>query len=380
MSELRVELKGLLGDFRLDIAELLSAQGITAVFGPSGAGKSTLLRGIAGLEPGLRGRVMFRDECWLDSSRGIFVPPHKRGVGFVFQDARLFAFRSVAGNLRYAQRRAPPGHGPGMNDVVNIFDLGALLDRATGELSGGERQRVAIARALLARPRLLLMDEPFSANDVARREELLPYVRALADRFEVPVLYVSHSVEEVAFLADRMLVLRQGSVHARGPVDEVLERLGSDLPDGPFEAGVLLHGSVRAHDDRYCLTSVQVGAEVFVVPRLEHPLGAAVRLRIRARDVSIAVQEPIGLSIRNVLPARVIAVVADRDGPYAELTLRVDSSRLRARITRAALDDLGIVSGSAVHVLVKSVTIDEGAGDRASSLAPTTASHPTPVR
>ncbi|MEN9806726.1 MAG: molybdenum transporter ATP-binding protein [Pseudomonadota bacterium] len=358
MSELHVELRGALGDFRLDVSESLPAAGITAIFGPSGAGKSTLLRGIAGLAPDLHGRIVFREQCWLDSERGIFVPPHRRGVGFVFQDARLFAFRSVLGNLRYALRRAPPGPGLGVDDVVSALDLGSLLKRATGELSGGERQRVAIARALLARPRLLLMDEPFSANDVSRRNELLPYVRALAERFDVPVLYVSHAVEEVAYLADRMVVLRRGVVHARGAVDEVLERLGGDLPDGPFEAGVLLHGMVRDHDDRYCLTSVAVGAQTLVVPRLEVPVGAAVRLRVRARDVSIAAVAPVGLSIRNVLPAEVIAVAADIEGPYAELTLLAGNMRLRARITRAALDDLAVATGSTVHALIKSVTIE----------------------
>jgi molybdate transport system ATP-binding protein len=358
VSELQLELQGALGDFRLDIAESLPAAGITAIFGPSGAGKSTLLRGIAGLEPDLRGRIFFREECWLDAARGVFVPPHRRGVGFVFQDARLFAFRSVLGNLRYALRRAPPGPGPSLDDIVSAFDLAPLLERGTGALSGGERQRVAIARALLARPRLLLMDEPFSANDVSRRSELLPYVRTLADRFDVPVLYVSHAVEEVAYLADRVVVLRGGVVHTRGAVDDVLERLGGDLPGGHFEAGVLLHGTVRDHDDRYYLTSVAVGAQTLVVPRLELAVGAAVRLRVRSRDVSIAAAAPVGLSIRNVLPAEVIAIAADVAGPYAELTLLAGSMRLRARITRAALDDLALANGSSVHALIKSVTIE----------------------
>lgn len=346
--------------FELAVSHAIALDGITAVFGASGSGKSSLLRVLAGLEPGARGHVRFAGEAWLDTTRGVFLAPHRRGVGFVFQDARLLPFLSVAGNLRYAQRRAPAAHGAAsFDEVVAAFDIESLLGRACGSLSGGERQRVAIARALLTRPRLLLMDEPLSANDVLRKADLLPYVRQLPARFGVPVIYVSHSIDEVAYLANSVLVLGGGRKVAAGAVTDVLESLDLGFDGGRFEAGVLLSGTVERHDPAFQLSHVAVDGTPIVLPRLDLAPGERVRLRVRARDVALAVRRPEGISIRNVLEGQVVALREDRATAYAEALVRVGGTRIRARVTRAAVAELGLREGGAVFVLIKSVTIDD---------------------
>ena len=358
-SDLDIELSVALGHFQLEVAERVPFAGITGVFGPSASGKSTLLRALAGFQPA-RGRIVIAGETWLDTARGIAVAPFRRRAGFLFQDARLFAHLDVAGNLRYAARRggdADPAIS--FDDVVGAFDLEPLLPRRVEALSGGERQRVALARTLLTRPTLLLLDEPLAALDLYRKAEILPYLESLSSRFHVPTLYVSHAIDEVARLADRTLVLTDGRVRAFGPTPAVLERLDVQSIAGPLEASVVIEARVTGHDTGYRLTRLDVGGETISLPEASHlDVGATARLRIRARDVAVATTRPGGLSIRNVLEGTVAELVADSDSPFAEVLVDVGGQHLRARITRAAADELALEEGQAIYALVKSVSLD----------------------
>ena len=299
-------------------------------------------------------------ETWLDSVRGIALAPFRRRVGFLFQDARLFAHLDVAGNLGYAARRAGEADPAiSLDDVVGAFDLAPLLPRRVDALSGGERQRVALARTLLTRPTLLLLDEPLAALDLYRKAEILPYLESLSSRFHVPTLYVSHAIDEVARLADRTLVLTDGRVRAFGPTPAVLERLDVQSIAGPLEASVVIEARVTGHDTEYRLTRLDVGGETISLPDVAHlETGATARLRIRARDVAVATTRPGNLSIRNVLEGTVAELVTDPDSPFAEVLVDVGGQHLRARITRAAADELGLEEGQPVYALVKSVSLD----------------------
>ncbi len=342
--------------FRLEVAHEFELGGITALFGASGAGKSLLLRVIAGLETGASGEVSFDGEPW---QGGRFVPTAKRGVGFVFQDARLFEHLDVAGNLRFAARRSG---SEGFDSVVKTLDLQPLLGRRAATLSGGEKQRVAIGRTLLASPRLLLMDEPLSALDHARKTQLLPYIARLPEVFGLPVIYVTHSVEEVTRLADRMVVLASGKVLAAGGVAETLARLDIAEASGKFEAGSVVQATVTGQDERFRLTELSVAGQALSMPASAVEVGANLRLRIRARDVAIAMARPEGLSIRNVLEGRILEVSQEAKTAFAELLLDIgDGQRLRARITRASVAELGLTEGTPVFALLKSVSFDRRA-------------------
>jgi molybdate transport system ATP-binding protein len=360
MSALEFDIRIRIDRFHLELAGAFALDGITAVFGPSGSGKSTLLRVLSGLERGASGRIAFRDETWLDTAARVFVEPHRRGVGYVFQDAQLLPFLSVAGNLRYAERRARRIPSDiRLDDVVGAFDLGALMAREPASLSGGERQRVAIARAVLTRPRLLLMDEPLSANDIARKADLLPYVRSLPAAFDVPVVYVSHAVDEVAYLADRLVVIGGGREIASGPVDTVLERLDLAEVTGPFEAGAVLTGRVARHDPAFRLTYVEHGEQAFVVPHVDADVGESLRLRVRARDVALATRRPENTSIRNVLAGTLIELVEDPATAFAEALVDIGPGHVRSRLTRASVAELGLAPGCTVYALIKSVSVDD---------------------
>ncbi len=351
---LELDIQAQLGAFDLEATVALPLDGITAVFGPSGGGKTTLLRTIAGFECA-RGRIALRGEHWLDSSRRIDVPPHRRPVGCVFQDARLFGHLPVRGNLHYAARRAPHG-GASLDEVVAAFDLESLLSRPVAALSGGERQRVALARTLLTNARLLLLDEPMSALDTERKANILSYLETLS----VPMLYVSHAVDEVALLADRTLVLADGRVRAFGATKEILERLDIQSITGRFEAGALVQARVVAHDPIYQLTILDVGGQRIVMPMSTRlAAGGFARVRIRARDVALATVRPQALSIRNVLSGKLVDLVREEDSPFAEALVEIGDQRLRARITRAAADDLGLSVGQSIYALVKSATFDQ---------------------
>ncbi len=354
---LHIDMQVTAGEFRLSVTETLPMDGCTAVFGPSGAGKSTLLRGLAGFQFAT-GRIQCEETVWLDSSRGTDMPSHTRRLGYVFQQGQLFPHLNVEGNLRYAQRRASAAASMQWDRVVKALELDAMLARKVQTLSGGERQRVALGRALLSAPRLLLLDEPLSALDNQRKAEILPFLERAKDEFRLPMLYVSHSLDEVTRLADRVLVLAGGEVKALGETVAILERLDVQSLTGTFEAGAIVTATVFGHDQTRLLTSLRFGDAVITMPLLLHiSPGQSVRLRIRSRDVAIALQRPEGISIRNVVAARILDVVSDPASPYSEVLLETGSEHLRARITRAAAEDLDLNPGLRVYALIKSVAL-----------------------
>ncbi|MEX2518772.1 MAG: molybdenum ABC transporter ATP-binding protein [Paracoccaceae bacterium] len=340
--------------FTLDLAAEVATAGVTALFGPSGCGKTTALRVIAGLEPGVEGRVCFDDETW--QGEGAFIPAHKRGVGYVFQDARLFENLTVDGNLRYAETRAcRAGRRPDREAVIAALGLSLLLPRRPAGLSGGERQRVAIGRALLTAPRLLLLDEPLAALDDARKEEVMPYLEALPETTGAPILLVTHSLSEVARLANRIVVMRDGRALRAGPLDELLSDPRFAPVIGPALAGAILTGRVAAiHDDG--LTELDLAPGRVFLPTLAAPIGAEVRFRIRADDVILATGPVSGLSALNILQG-VVEEIHLGGGPGAMVALRVGEQKLLARITRRSLAALGLKPGSACAAVVKSVAV-----------------------
>jgi molybdate transport system ATP-binding protein len=341
--------------FTLAVRHTQPLEGITALFGPSGSGKTTLLRVLAGLERA-RGRVTFDGNLWQDDRH--WVPAHRRGIGYVFQDGRLFPHLTVRDNLVFAAQRAAqraPARTIRLDAAVAALDLAALLARRPGSLSGGEQQRVAIARALLTTPRLLLMDEPLSSLDVGRKREILPLIEELPRTFGVPVLYVTHNVDEVARLASRALLLAAGRIAAHGTVTEVFERLDLESYTGGLEAGAVLRA--RVVEQRDGLATLAVGAQRLRVPMGDAPPGALRPLRIHARDVAIATERPRQLSIRNVLTATILRIDGAASG-NVDLLLDVDGEHLRSRITRDACDELGLETGQNVFALIKSVALE----------------------
>lgn len=345
------------GGFSLDVDLHLCGRGVTAIFGPSGSGKTSLLRCIAGLEAQAAGRIEVDGECWLDSARGLFVPPHRRAVGYVFQDANLFSHLSVRRNLEFGIKRVPVrSRRVAWDQAVQLLDLDALLERAPDRLSGGERQRVAIARALLTSPRLLLMDEPLAALDAQRKAEILPYLERLHEQLDIATFYVSHAPDEVARLADHLVLLRDGAVLAHGELGETLARL--DLPTAfGDEAGVVIESEIIEHDPHYHLTRLGfVGGEVLVGLRHE-PVGHRLRFRVHARDVSLALERAQGTSISNLLPVRV-AQLAEADTP-AHVLVRLDAqgTAVLARITRRSADQLAVAPGKQLWAQIKSVAL-----------------------
>lgn len=359
-ASLDLDIRMPLAGFALQVHEAVPLRGITAILGPSGSGKSTLLRIIAGLEPGATGRVAAFGETWQDvAPEGMrFVPPHRRGVGMVFQDTRLFPHLTVAGNLRYAATRARGLGGPEETDIVARFDLGPLLDRRPARLSGGERSRVAIARALLAAPRLLLMDEPLASLDEARKGEILPYLERLRDNARVPVIYVSHAMAEVARLADHIVVLQDGAVRASRPAAELLADPAAVPIIGPREAGAILSARVVAQDDDGLTRLAVSGGELFL-PHIAAPVGAHLRVRIPAQDVLIALDRPQGISALNILPGTIVAV-KDGAGPGAVVQIRCGEELILARLTRRSSAALALAPGMACYAIVKSVAVAQG--------------------
>ena len=368
MSLLHLDIRRDWPGFALDLQADLPMQGVTAIFGPSGCGKSTALRVIAGLERGATGSVRFGEETWQGKDR--FTAPHKRGIGMVFQDARLFPHLSVQGNLAYAARRATgAGLAPDMGAAIAALDLAPLLPRRAPALSGGERQRVAIARALLTCPRLLLMDEPLSALDEARKSEILPYLERLRDAGGPPVLYVSHSMTEVARLADRVLVLKAGRNAGLGPLDKVLSDPAAMHLLGQREMGALLEARVRQHHADG-LTELTHPAGPILLPRIDAAPGHVLRVRVLAHDVILSHEAPRGLSALNVLRGEISALrTGDGPGAAVQITL-TGGDRLLARITRRSAESMGLATGQPIHAVLKSVAVaqaDIGAGHAAPS-------------
>ena len=356
MSRLALDVTLVRAGFELAVKHDVEIAGITALFGPSAAGKTTLLRVIAGLEDDARGLVEFDGTTWQRGDRR--VAAHLRGIGYVFQDGRLFAHLTVEGNLRFALRHAArrgEARPVELAAVVEELDLGALLPRRPASLSGGEQQRVAIGRALLTSPRLLLMDEPLSSLDVGRKREIVPLIERLPRTFGVPVLYVTHNVDEVARLATDMLLLRAGRIAAFGRVADVLERLDLEDLGGAPDAGAVLH--VRIEAGRGGAAALRLREQTLHVPATHAASGTPLRIRIHARDVALATERPRGLSIRNVLEARILRVDADEPA-HADVLLEVDGQHLRSRITREALEELGLAAGQPVFALIKSVALE----------------------
>lgn len=357
MEGLRVDVRLDFPGFSLEVDHVFPRQGVTALFGASGSGKTSLLRTIAGLERTASGRVLFEDETW--QAKADFRAPHLRDVGYVFQEPRLFPHLTVAGNLNFAERRSrSPESLFGLDEVVRALDLQGLLHRSPVSLSGGEARRVSMGRALLSRPRLLLMDEPLTGLDAERRNEILPFVELLAGRFSVPIIYVSHAIEEVARLAEHMLVLSEGRVVAHGAVQEVLERIDLGPVTGRFEAGAVLSATVLGHDETFQLTHIETSGQSLSIPRAQVAPGSELRLRVRARDVSLAVKYPEGLSIRNVLKGTVADISEEPETAFAEVAVKLPMGTLRARITRASVHDLSLCPGTAVYALIKSIAFD----------------------
>jgi len=341
--------------FTLDVALQLPSRGVSALFGPSGCGKTTVLRALAGLERAA-GRVALNDELWQDDARRHFVPTHRRAIGYVIQEAALFPHLDVRGNLDYARRRGGTTRVP-LDPLVDLLGIGRLMERRPDTLSGGERQRVAIARALAAAPRLLLMDEPLAALDAARKAEVLPYLERLHRELALPIVYVSHAIDEVARLAHTLVLLEQGRVTASGPVGEVLSRL--DLPTARGEgAGVVLDAVLAERDAPWQLVRLQVDAQFSVWARDPgFELGRALRVRLLARDLSLTREAQQGTSIGNQLSGTVEAIADDEHPALALVRVRVGASPVVARLTRRSAHALGLQAGMPVWVQVKTVAL-----------------------
>jgi molybdate transport system ATP-binding protein len=343
--------------FSLDVDLRIPATGVTALYGPSGSGKTTLLRCVAGLERAASGVLALGDEIWQDQTQ--FLPTHRRALGYVFQDAALFPHLSVQENLEFGLRRIAAGdRRVSLDEAVDLLGIRSLLSRRPERLSGGERQRVAIARALAVSPRLLLLDEPLAALDLARKREILPYLQRLHETLQIPVLYVTHSPDEVARLADHLVVLNQGRVLASGPVATVMSRL--DLPGShEDDAGVVLEATVAGRDAEWHLLRVEVPGGSLWVQDNGVAIGRRLRLRVLARDVSLALSRADDVSFLNLLPATVTAIAASAH-PAARLAqIDVGGTLLLARLTARSVHALDLQPGKQVWAQLKSVAVIE---------------------
>ncbi len=344
------------GVFALSVDESLPARGITGIFGRSGAGKTTILRCIAGLDLPRSGRVVVGDETWLDTSTGEARPVNERAVGYVFQEPRLFPHLTVQGNLGFARRRKGKRLLPfDERDLIALLEIGGLLARRPGSLSGGEAQRVAIARALLGAPRLLLMDEPLSALDDELKQEILPFLERLRDELSVPAIYVSHDIDELSRLCDRLLVLDRGKVQSSGELQSVLT--GIDVPLlGGREAGSVIETVVTSIDTEDGLSTLGFDGGELLVPGVSAEVGSQLRVRVRASDVSLCRIRPEQTSVLNILDATVDAIKAG-EGATVLLRLAIGDQHILARITRRSLRALAIREGDAILAQLKSVTV-----------------------
>lgn len=343
--------------FELNAEMDVPAQGVTVIFGRSGSGKTTLLRCMAGLNRAPNGFFQVGEAVWQDEASNLFVPVHRRPIGLVFQDARLFPHLSVRGNLDYGYRRVPEnGRRVGFDRIVELLELASLLDRRPGNLSGGEQQRVAIGRALLTSPRLLLMDEPLANLDAQRKQEILPFLSKLRNELDIPIVYVSHSIEEILQLVDTLVLLHEGRVTASGPAERVLAELPPGARHEPGLAGTLLDTVVADHDDAFALTRVRYGDQYLYLPRQPAAAGRPLRLHILARDVSLVVSPAeIRTSVLNVLKATVTQILeSDPAGHAVDIKLDIGQPLL-ATITRKSLSRLGLKPGQTVYAHIKAV-------------------------
>lgn len=343
------------GDFKLNVAFSVEPRGVFALFGPSGAGKTSVIHMIAGLKRPDQGRVILNGVVFSDTARGIFLPPHLRHVGVVFQSCLLFPHLNVRGNLRYGAGRNPAGATISFDHVVEVLGIADLLQRPVHALSGGEQQRVALGRALLSRPRLLLMDEPLASLDMARRGEVMKLIEQVRDQFAIPMIYVSHSAEEILRLADHMAVIAAGSVAAIGAPEDVFSR--PDLPalSGQPDAGAAIFATVSRHDPEYGLSALSFAGGELWTPQAPLPAGGRLRLRILARDVTLSLSHPADSSVLNIFPG-VITGIGKPHGPYVEVQVDIGAPIL-ARLTVKSLQRLALAPGRQVFAMIKAVAI-----------------------
>jgi molybdate transport system ATP-binding protein len=345
--------------FSLDVDLNLPGRGVTALYGHSGSGKTTCLRCIAGLERAEQGFIRINDEIWQDSANGILVPPHKRALGYVFQEASLFPHLSVLANLQFGLKRiARSQRRVDMAQATELLGIGHLLERHPQHLSGGERQRVGIARALLTSPKLLLMDEPLAALDSQRKSEILPYLQRLHDELDIPLLYVSHAQDEVARLADYLVLLSEGKALASGPIGETLARLDLPMAMGD-DAGVIIEGQVSAYDAEYQLLSLQLPATDMSIRVTHAPMavGQALRCKVHARDISLTLHNSEVSSILNRLPVTVVSEQSADNAAHVLIRLDAGGTPLLARITRYSRDQLGVHPGQSLWAQIKAVAV-----------------------
>lgn len=348
-------------DFELKVNLRLPAQGITVLFGASGSGKTSLLRCVAGLDRAHQARVVVGGAVWQDDAAGVFVPVHQRPLGYVFQEASLFEHLDVQGNLHFGMKRSLGTRSKAqaqadLQGVVELLGLGHLLSRRPAQLSGGERQRVGLARALATAPKLLLLDEPMAALDAARRHEILPWLERLRDELSIPMLYVTHSAEELVRLAKHLVVLDQGRVRAHGALEQVLSAIEPAVVVGE-DAGAVLHAVVEERSEKWQLVRASFDGGEFWLRDGGWPLGASLRVRVLASDVGLAIERPERTSIQNHLHGVIEAYALDVHPSQVVLRLRCGSTLLLARITRRAMDTLRLEVGQAVWLQVKSVAV-----------------------
>ena len=345
--------------FALDVTLDLPGRGVTALYGPSGSGKTSCLRVFAGLtrtDPTYKATLRINGEVWQDDQRRLFVPAHQRALGYVFQDAKLFAHLNVAQNIGFGRARiAPQDQRVSVDQAVALLGIGPLMQRAPETLSGGERQRVAIARALATSPRLLLMDEPLAALDARRKAELLPYLERLHTELDIPVVYVSHAIDEVARLADHLVLLEAGRVLASGPTPELLVRLDLPLAHGDT-AGAVITATVQSHHPDDHLTTVHFDGGSLLIPQQNAGTGQTLRIRVQARDVSLTLTRQTGSSILNILPATVTALSTDSPGQNM-VSLDIGGTPLLARITQRSAKAMELKPGLALFAQIKGAAI-----------------------
>lgn len=355
---IKIELQLGFENFDLDIDLNLADKGVSTLFGPSGAGKSSVLRCIAGLERRAQGIVQIGEEIWQDDKKGIFLPTHKRSLGYVFQEPRLFAHLNVQQNLEFGYKRTTANERYlKFNDVVDLLGIEHLLARKPQKLSGGEQQRVSIGRALLASPKLLLMDEPLAALDVARKQEVLPFIRVLHDELDIPVVYVSHSLDEVLQITDTMVLMDDGSNVATGPLTELCSSLELTPYLGDMSGSVFCT-KIEDHEEKFGLSRLVFEGGHIYVPQLTHDIGQSQRVQILARNVGIALQKPQETtSFLNILQATVMEVaVPDVRSHAVQVKLDVGVPLL-ANISRKSLHTLRLEPGHRCYALIKAVSL-----------------------
>ena len=343
-------------DFELDFGLELPGSGITAFFGESGAGKSTLLRAVAGLVQPSCGKIRIGEDVWQDDEKKIFVPTHKRSVGFVFQDSALFPHLSVKRNLEYGMKRVPAEKRIiSLEKALDLLGIGHLLDRMPDTLSGGEQQRASIARALATSPDIILMDEPLAALDMKRKSEIIPYLSRLNDELKIPILYVSHALEEVSVLADHLVLLDKGKIIASGKINDMLTRL--DLPLAWYDtASAVINGKVTEEDKQYSLSTVRFSGGNVFLPSKNLEIGQNIRLRIQARDVSLTTEKPVNTSVLNAFEANVVNLSDDSNGQVL-IELDAKGTRLLSRITSKSVNTLKLDIGKPVFAQVKGIAV-----------------------